>query len=38
MKFANFDQILKCDSDVINKNIFTPQHCSNFLIVGSTGS
>ena len=29
MKFINFDTVLKCDkSNVINKNKFTPQHCS----------
>ena len=38
MKFINFDTVLKCDkNNVINKNKFTPQHCSNFLIVGKTG-
>ena len=38
MKFINFDTVLKCDkNNVINKNKFTPQHCSNFLIVGETG-
>ena len=38
MKFINFDTVLKCDkNNVINKNEFTPQHCSNFLIVGKTG-
>ena len=37
MKFINFDTVLKCDkNNVINKNIFIPQHCSNFLIVGKT--
>ena len=35
MKFVNFDTVLKCDKNsVINKNIFTPKHCSIFLIVG----
>ena len=38
MKFINFDTVLKCDkNNVINKNKFTPLHCSNFLIVGKTG-
>ena len=38
MKFINFDTVLKCDKyNVINKNKFTPQHCSDFLIVGKTG-
>ena len=38
MEFINFDAVLKCDkSNVINKNKFTPLHCSNFLIVGHTG-
>ena len=39
MKFINFDTVLKCDkNNVINKNKFTPQHCSNFLIVSKTGT
>ena len=38
MKFINFDTVLKCGkNNVINKNKFTPLHCSNFLIVGKTG-
>ena len=38
MKFINFDNALKGNkNNVINKNKFTPQHCSNFLIVGKTG-
>ena len=38
MKFINYDTVLKCDkNNVINKNKFTPQHCSNFLIVGKPG-
>ena len=38
MKFNNFDTVLKCDkNNVMNKNKFTPQHCSNFLIIGKTG-
>ena len=38
MKPINFDTVLKCDkNNVISKNKFTPQHCSNFLIVGKTG-
>ena len=37
MKFINFDTVLKYDkNNVINKNKFTPQHCSNFLIVRKT--
>ena len=37
MKSINFDTVLKCDkNNVINKNKFTPLHCSNFLIVGKT--
>ena len=29
MKFINFDTVLKCDkNNVINKNKFTPQHCT----------
>ena len=31
--------LLKCDkNNDINKNKFTPQHCSKFLIVGRTGN
>ena len=38
MKFINFDTVLNCEkNNYINKNKFTPQHCSNFLIVGKTG-
>ena len=38
MKSINFDTVLKCDkNNVIYKNKFTTQHCSNFLIVGHTG-
>ena len=38
MKFSNFDTVLKCNkNNMINKNKFTPQYCSNFLIVGKTG-
>ena len=38
MKVINFDTVLECDkNNVINKNKFTPQHCSNYLIVGKTG-
>ena len=38
MKFINFDTLLKCDkNNTINRNKLTPQHCSNFLIVGKTG-
>ena len=38
MKFINFDTVLNCEKNrYINKNKFTPQHCSNFLIVGKTG-
>ena len=33
MKFIIFDPVLKCDKNIaINKNKFTPQHCSNFLL------
>ena len=39
MKFINFDTVLKCDKNIdINKNKFTPQHCSNVLIVSKTGT
>ena len=39
MNFINIDTVLKCDkNNVININKFTPQHCSNFLIVGHTGT
>ena len=39
MKFFNFDTVLKCDKiNVINKNKFTPQQCSNFLIVSKAGT
>ena len=35
MKFINFDTVLNCEkNNYINKNKFTPRHCSNFLIVG----
>ena len=38
MKFINFDTVIKCNkTNVINKNKFTPQHCSSFLKVGKTG-
>ena len=37
MKFINFDLNCKEKNNYINKNKFTPQHCSNFLIVGKTG-
>ena len=38
MKFINFDTVLNFEkNNYINKNKFTPQHCSNFLIVGKTG-
>ena len=31
MKFINFDTVLNCEkNNYINKNKFTPQHCSNF--------
>ena len=38
MKFINFDTVLKCEKNIyINKNIFVPQHCCNFLIIGKSG-
>ena len=39
MKFINFDNyIKKNDNEYINKNPFVPQHPSNKIIVGHTGS
>ena len=39
MKFINFDNYIeKNDNEYINKNCFTPQHPSNTVIVGHTGS
>ena len=39
MKFINFDTALKCNkNNVINRNKFMPQQCSNFLIASKTGT
>ena len=39
MKFINFDDYIeKNDNEYINKNPFVPQHPSNTIIVGHTGS
>ena len=39
MKFINFDDILsKNENNYINKNVFTPQHPSNSVIIGNTGA
>ena len=38
MKFINFDNIVnKNNEKYINKNLFTPQHVSNTIIIGATG-
>ena len=38
MKFINFDDIVsKNENDYINKNVFTPQHPCNFIIIGNSG-
>ena len=38
MKFINFDTIVnKNNENYINKNVFTPQHVSNTIIIGCTG-
>ena len=38
MKFINFDDIVnKNNENYINKNVFTPQHISNTIIIGQTG-
>ena len=38
MKFINFDDIVnKNNVNYINKNVFTPQHVSNTIIIGATG-
>ena len=39
MKFINFDDIVdKNNENYINKNVFTPQHVTNTIIIGQTGS
>ena len=39
MKFINFDNYIeKNDNDFLNKNCFVPQHPSNTVILGATGS
>ena len=40
MKFINFDNIVNKNNEnnYINKNIFVPQHVSNTIIIGQTGS
>ena len=39
MKFVNFDDIVsKNNENHINKNVFIPQHVSNTIIIGQTGS
>ena len=38
MKFINFDDIVsKNKNNFINKNVFTPQHPSNSIIIGFSG-
>ena len=38
MKFINFDNYIeKNDNQYINKNVFTPQHANNTIILGPTG-
>ena len=38
MKFINFDDIVsKNENNYINKNIFTPQHPCNCIIIGNSG-
>ena len=38
MKFINFDDIVsKNENNYINKNVFTPQHPSNSIIIGYSG-
>ena len=38
MKFINIDDIVnKNNENYINKNVFTPQHVSNTIIIGQTG-
>ena len=37
MKFINFDDIVsKNNENYINKNVFTPQHVCNTIIIGQT--
>ena len=39
MKFINFNDIVnKNNENYINKNVFVPQHVSNTIIIGQTGS
>ena len=39
MKFINFDNIVSENNEnYINKSVFTPQHVSNTIIIGQTGS
>ena len=39
MKFINFDNIVSENNEnYINKSVFTPQHVSNKIIIGQTGS
>ena len=39
MKFINFDNIVsESNENDINKSVFTPQHVSNTIIIGQTGS
>ena len=38
MKFINFDDIVsKNENNYINKNVFTPQHPCNCIIIGNSG-
>ena len=38
MKFINFDDIvIKNENNCINKNLFTPQHPYNCIIIGNSG-
>ena len=39
MRFINFDNIVSENNEnYINKSVFTPQHVSNTIIIGQTGS
>ena len=39
MNFINFDDIVRENNENhINKNVFVPQHVSNTIIIGQTGS
>ena len=39
MKFINFDNIVSENNEnYLNKSVFTPQHVSNTIIIGQTGS